>query len=54
MVRLKNFRRLIEERFSKDEVVIIEKQAEIEVKALRSLQQDIKLADEDYAETKKG
>jgi hypothetical protein len=41
-MKLKNFRDLIEERFSKDEIALIEQQAELEVKVLRSLQDSVK------------
>lgn len=47
-MKLKNFRNLIEERFSKNEIALIEKQAKLEVKALRALQESIKLAIDDY------
>lgn len=33
-MKLKNFRDLITERFSKDEIALIEKQAELEVKSI--------------------
>jgi hypothetical protein len=42
IMKLKNFRDLIEERFSKDEIALIEQQAELEVKVLRSLQDSVK------------
>ncbi len=47
-MKLKKFRDLIEKRFSKDEIAIIEQRAELEVKALRSLQESIKQIMNDY------
>jgi hypothetical protein len=41
-MKLKNFRDLINERFTKDEIAQIEERAALEVKALRSLQEDEK------------
>jgi transcriptional regulator with XRE-family HTH domain len=47
-MKLKNFRDLIEKRFTKDEIAIIEQQAKLEVKALRSLQTSVKQVIDDY------
>lgn len=49
-MKLKNFRDLIEKRFTKDEIAIIEQQAKLEVKALRSLQESVKQVINDYME----
>lgn len=49
-MKLKNFRDLIEKRFTKDEIAIIEKQAKLEVKALRSLQESVKQVIDEYME----
>lgn len=49
-MKLKNFRDLIEKRFTKDEIAIIEQQAKLEVKALRSLQESVKQVIDDYME----
>jgi transcriptional regulator with XRE-family HTH domain len=47
-MKLKNFRDLIEKRFSKEEIAIIEQQAKLEVKALRSLQASVTQVIDDY------
>lgn len=47
-MKLKNFQDLIEKNLTKAEIAEIEKQAELEVRALRSLQEGIKQAMEDY------
>lgn len=52
-MKLKNFRDLIEERFSKDEIAAIEQRAELEVKALRSLQEGVKKIVDDYMKKNK-
>jgi hypothetical protein len=45
-MKLKNFRNLIEQRFSKEEIAEIEQRAELEIKTLRALQEDAKQAQE--------
>jgi len=52
-MKLKNFQDLIEKRFSKKEIAEIERQAELEAKALRSLQQSISDVISDYMEKNK-
>ncbi len=47
-MKLKNFRDLIKERFTKEEIAEIEEQADFEVRALRSLQDSIKHVFDDY------
>lgn len=47
-MKLKNFQDLINERFTKAEIRKIEQQAELEVRALRSLQQSVSQALIDY------
>ncbi len=41
-MKLRNFRDLMEKSFTKDQIAEIEKQAELEVRALRSLQEVVK------------
>ncbi len=52
-MKLKNFQDLIEKRFTKKEIAEIEHQAELEAKALRSLQQSISEVISDYMEKNK-
>lgn len=49
-MKLKNFRDLIEKRFSKDEITLLEQQAALEVKVLQSLQESVKTIVDDYME----
>jgi len=53
IMKLKKFRDILEERFSKDEITKIEQQAELEVKALRSSQEeDVKKTIDKYIKNK--
>lgn len=52
-MKLKNFRDLIDERFSKDEIAEIKARATLEVKVLRSLQEGVKKIIDDYMEKNK-
>jgi hypothetical protein len=47
-MKLKNFRDLIEETLTKEEIAEIEKQAKFELKALQSMQRCLKEALDDY------
>lgn len=47
-MKLKNFKDLIEECLTKEEIVEIEQQAELELQAMQSLQNCLKKAMEDY------
>lgn len=47
-MKLRNFQDLLEKRFSKEELEEIEHQAELEARALRSLQEGIKKILNDY------
>lgn len=49
-MKLKNFQDLIETRLTDDEIAEIEQQAELEARALRSLQEGVKKAINDYME----
>ena len=52
-MKLKNFKDLLEERLNKEEIAEIERQAELEVRALRALQQQLKKALESYMKKNK-
>ena len=52
-MKLKSFQNLIEERFSKEEIAEIEHQAALEAEALRSLQEVVKQAVDEYMERNK-
>ena len=52
-MKLRNFRDLMEKSFTKAEIAEIEKQAELEIKALRSLQNGVKKAMDDYMKKNK-
>lgn len=47
-MKLKNFQDLIEKRFTKKEIAEIEEQAELEARALRALQENVKQAVDAY------
>lgn len=49
-MKLKNFQELVEKRFTKKEIMEIERLAELEAKALRSLQKSVSKAIADYME----
>lgn len=49
-MKLKSFQSILEERLNKEEIAEIREQAELEIKALRSLQEGIKSAVNNYME----
>jgi len=52
-MKLKNFQDLVKKRFSKDEMAEIERQAKSEAQALRSLQEEVKRAVDEYIKSNK-
>ncbi len=52
-MKLKSFREHMEKRLTKQDIAEIERQAELEVRALRSLQEGIKKIMEDYVKKNK-
>lgn len=49
-MKLKSFQSILEERLNKEEIAEIRAQAELEIKALQSLQEGVKSAMENYME----
>jgi hypothetical protein len=52
-MKLKNFQDLVEKRFTKKEIAEIERQAELEARAIRSLQKSVSVAVAEYMEKNK-